>query len=339
MRGDGRTVTSKALALLRRLRARARLRSRLSDLAAHARTCRCPPRTASSANWSTWGALERDAQGRYAVGLRLWEVAQNAGRQLRDTARPHLQDLFSLTHETAHIAIREGDEALYIDRLYSSTRVPRASRVGGRLPLHATAVGKVLLAFEEDWVREAYLHPPARAGHDAHPCQPGAARRGAAARSATRATRRPRRRSAQGSCSIAVPVRLDPHPAAHRAGDALHPGHGDDPPPAHAARCGRPHRGGGRAPAAQRPAHAAPLHAPASDPRARLPSNGSSAMDPSMCAGSRCGGRHPTATAIHEGGAMTSTQTPAETASGCPVHHGYQPFAHGRPVPVVRRAP
>jgi DNA-binding IclR family transcriptional regulator len=35
--------------------------------------------------------------------------------------------------------------------------VPRASRVGGRLPLHATAVGKVLLAYEEPWVREAYL--------------------------------------------------------------------------------------------------------------------------------------------------------------------------------------
>ena len=31
---------------------------------------------------------------------------------------------------------------------------------------------------------------------------------------------------------------------------------------------------------------------------------------------------------------MTSTQTPAETASGCPVHHGYQPFADERPVPV-----
>jgi DNA-binding IclR family transcriptional regulator len=104
-----------------------------------------------------WGALDRDAGGRYHVGLRLWEVAQNAGRQLRDTARPFLQDLFSLTQETAHLAVREGHEALYIDRVYSSRRAPRASRVGGRLPLHATAVGKVLLAYEEPWVREAYL--------------------------------------------------------------------------------------------------------------------------------------------------------------------------------------
>lgn len=107
-----------------------------------------------------WGALTRDAQGRYQVGIRLWELAQNAGRRLRDTARPFLQDLFSLTGESAHLAVREGNEALYVDRIYGSKRVPRASRIGGRLPLHATGVGKVLLASEERWFREAYLAGP-----------------------------------------------------------------------------------------------------------------------------------------------------------------------------------
>ncbi len=104
-----------------------------------------------------WGALSRDPHGRYQVGLRLWELAQNASRRLRDRSRPFLQDLFSLTGETAHLAVREGNEALYVDRIYGSKRVPRASRIGGRLPLHATAVGKVLLAYEEPWFREAYL--------------------------------------------------------------------------------------------------------------------------------------------------------------------------------------
>lgn len=104
-----------------------------------------------------WGALSRDARGRYQIGMRLWELGQNAGRQLREIARPFVLDLYSLTRETAQIAVRDGTDALYIDRAYSSKRVPRASRVGGRLPLHATAVGKVLLAFEEPWVREAYL--------------------------------------------------------------------------------------------------------------------------------------------------------------------------------------
>jgi DNA-binding IclR family transcriptional regulator len=104
-----------------------------------------------------WGALQRDARGRYQIGLRLWELGQNAGRQLREIARPYLQDLFSLTQETVHIAIRDGADVLYIDRIYGTRRVPQASRVGGRLPMHATAVGKVVLAYEEEWVREAVL--------------------------------------------------------------------------------------------------------------------------------------------------------------------------------------
>lgn len=107
-----------------------------------------------------WGALQRDDNGRYQIGLRLWELGQHAGRQVRDIARPLLQDLYSLTQETVHIAVRERTEALYIDRVYGSRRVPQASRVGGRLPLHATAVGKVLLAHEESWLREAVLAQP-----------------------------------------------------------------------------------------------------------------------------------------------------------------------------------
>lgn len=103
------------------------------------------------------GLLTRTADNSYALGIRLWEIAQHAGRQLRDSTRPFLQDLFSLVGETSHLAVREGDEVLYIERIYGTRRVPRASRVGGRLPMHATAVGKAILAYEEEWVREAYL--------------------------------------------------------------------------------------------------------------------------------------------------------------------------------------
>lgn len=107
-----------------------------------------------------WGMLSRGSTGGVQLGLRLWAIAQNAGRQLRDTARPFVQDLFSLTGETSQLAVRDGNMALYIDRVYGSKRVPRASRVGGRLPLHATAVGKVILAYSEDWVTDAYLSQP-----------------------------------------------------------------------------------------------------------------------------------------------------------------------------------
>ncbi len=154
-----------------------------------------------------WGALNRDTQGRYQVGLRLWELAQQAGRRLRDTARPFLQDVYSLTGESAHLAVREGNEALYVDRIYGSKRVPRASRIGGRLPLHATAVGRVLLAYEEPWFREAYLAGSLRAltplttvdrlqltDELAEVAERGFSVTGEEAR--------------MGACSIAVPVRL-----------------------------------------------------------------------------------------------------------------------------------
>ncbi|XPP27342.1 MAG: IclR family transcriptional regulator [Leucobacter sp.] len=156
-----------------------------------------------------WGALARDEQGRYQIGLRLWELGQNAGRRLRDTARPFLQDLFTLTGETVHLAVREGDEALYVDRIYGSKRVPRASRIGGRLPLHATAVGKVLLATEAEWFRDAYLEgtlrsltpythvdPAALADELAEIVERGYAVTGEEARA--------------GACSIAVPVESSP---------------------------------------------------------------------------------------------------------------------------------
>lgn len=154
-RESGRSVTSKVLAVLAAFEG-ARTSLTLTEIAERAEI---PLSTAHRivGELAESGLLARTARGRYQLGIRLWELAQNTGRTLRDTARPFVQDLFSLTGETAHLAVREGAEVLYIDRVYSSKRVPRASRVGGRLPMHATAVGKVILAFEEQWVRDAYL--------------------------------------------------------------------------------------------------------------------------------------------------------------------------------------
>ncbi len=207
MAGDGRTVTSKVLAMLAAFEGGPNSMS-LSELAAAA-DLPLPTAHRLAAELVGWGALDRDERGRYLVGLRLWEVAQNAGRQLRDTARPFLQDLFSLTQETAHLAIREGHDALYVDRLYSSKRVPRASRVGGRLPLHATAVGKVLLAYEEEWVRVAYVERRLEARTSRTHINPDRLleeldtvhRQGYATTLGEART---------GSCSIAVPVRAGP---------------------------------------------------------------------------------------------------------------------------------
>ena len=104
-----------------------------------------------------WGGLDKTSDGKYQVGMRIWELGQLAGRRLRDRAHPYLQDLFDLTHEKIHMAVREGTQTLYVDKLYGSQKVPLISRVGGRLPLHTTAVGRTLLAAQPDWFIEAYL--------------------------------------------------------------------------------------------------------------------------------------------------------------------------------------
>ncbi len=111
---------------------------------------------------SEWGGLERQADGRYRVGLRLWEVAASAPRatSVRDAARPFLEDLYGATEQNVHLAVREGDEALVIEHFAARSAVPTASRIGGRLPLHASAVGQVLLAWAPLSEQEEFLARP-----------------------------------------------------------------------------------------------------------------------------------------------------------------------------------
>jgi DNA-binding IclR family transcriptional regulator len=104
-----------------------------------------------------WGGLRRGSDGKYQIGFRIWELGQMAGRRLRDRAHPFLQDLFDLAHENVHMAIREGVQSLYVDKIYGTKKMPQISRLGGRLPLHATAVGRILLASQPDWFIDAYL--------------------------------------------------------------------------------------------------------------------------------------------------------------------------------------
>lgn len=104
-----------------------------------------------------WGGLRRGSDGKYQIGFRIWELGQMAGRRLRDRAHPFLQDLFELAHENVHMAIREGVQSLYVDKIYGTKKMPQISRLGGRLPLHATAVGRILLASQPDWFVDAYL--------------------------------------------------------------------------------------------------------------------------------------------------------------------------------------
>jgi DNA-binding IclR family transcriptional regulator len=95
-----------------------------------------------------WGALERDERGRYRIGLHLWEVASLAPRSkgLREASLPFLQDLYEATHENAQVAVLDDAEVVYIERIFGHHATRIIARPGARLPLHATGVGRVLLA-------------------------------------------------------------------------------------------------------------------------------------------------------------------------------------------------
>ena len=105
------------------------------------------------------GALRRTPRGSYVVGRRLWQLGLLAPVQtgLREVASPFLHDIYGATLATVHLAVRDGTQVLYIDRLSGSASVPVVSQVGSRLPMHATGVGKVLLAHAPEDVQRAVL--------------------------------------------------------------------------------------------------------------------------------------------------------------------------------------
>lgn len=158
----GASVASRLLAVLACFDA-GHQRLALSQIA---RRAGLPPATAHRlvGELHAWGGLVRGADGRYEVGRRLWDIGILAAvqRDLREAALPYLQDVHGTTGETVHLAVRDGLHALYVERVEGRTSARVLSRTGARLPLHATAVGKMLLAHAPDEVLRAALTAPAR---------------------------------------------------------------------------------------------------------------------------------------------------------------------------------
>ncbi len=111
---------------------------------------------------ATLGALERDERGRYRIGVRLWEIASLAPRTvgLRESAMPFLEDLYDATRQNVQLAVLDGLDVLFVERMSARNAIPVVSRVGGRLPLHASAVGQVLLAHAALDLQEQVLAGP-----------------------------------------------------------------------------------------------------------------------------------------------------------------------------------
>ncbi len=94
------------------------------------------------------GFARDEGDGVYAGGPRILTVAGEvlSGLDPAGRARPLLRDLRERADATVHFGLLTGDEAIYIDKVESRRPYQMASRVGNRLALHCTAIGKAILA-------------------------------------------------------------------------------------------------------------------------------------------------------------------------------------------------
>ncbi len=159
-RTDARSVTARAFGVLEAFSPDAPALT-LSEIA---RRAELPLTTAHRlvAELRAAGALEREGEGRYRIGLRLWEIASLAPRgvPLREAALPFLEDLYEVTHENAQLGVRQGHDVVYIERIAGRRAVGVLTRVGGRFPLHASGIGLVLLAHAPEAVQRGVLDGP-----------------------------------------------------------------------------------------------------------------------------------------------------------------------------------
>lgn len=117
------------------------------------------------------GYIEQcDEDDQYRLGVRCLELGHSYGRSnpLLFRARPALELLAAELGETAHVAVPSSDHHVaHLDGVLPDQLLVTSLRLGMRLPMHASALGKVLLAFGSEDCREAFDREHASAGLEA----------------------------------------------------------------------------------------------------------------------------------------------------------------------------
>lgn len=88
--------------------------------------------------------------GKYKLGMKLFERGNFVihGLDIRKVAKTHLVDLSTKTGQTTHLGILNGKEGIYIEKVQGTKAVILYSRIGRRIPIHCSAIGKSLVAFK-----------------------------------------------------------------------------------------------------------------------------------------------------------------------------------------------
>lgn len=106
--------------------------------------------------------LARTTDGLFHIGLGTFALGVRAPAyaEVRRAALPYMSELSAETGENVQLAVLDGGSVLYLERTVGRRSVPLVSFPGSRLPLHATGVGKALLASQPDDAVRAYLSGP-----------------------------------------------------------------------------------------------------------------------------------------------------------------------------------
>lgn len=105
------------------------------------------------------GFLVRDSGGLVRIGMRLWELAHRASPalSLREAAMPFIEDVHHAVGHHVQLSVLDGDEVLFVERLSAPGAVINYTEIAGRLPLHASSSGLLLLAHSSPEFQERIL--------------------------------------------------------------------------------------------------------------------------------------------------------------------------------------
>lgn len=143
---DGPAVVKRAMAILDTFDGK----HRHQNLASIARRAKLPVSTAHRLvnQLLDTHAIIRTADGSYEIGTKIWRlgILASVHTNLRELALPYMEDIYSLGNDAVQIGVLDGMRCLVIERIAGSRSLNVISRPGVRLPLHASGIGKILLA-------------------------------------------------------------------------------------------------------------------------------------------------------------------------------------------------
>lgn len=105
------------------------------------------------------GLLDVGPGGSVSLGLRLWELANRNSPtlELRQAALPFMEDIQQVLNQNVNLAVLDGAEVLFVERLSRRGSAVNRAQVAGRMPVHVSSAGLALMANQPRAVQDEYL--------------------------------------------------------------------------------------------------------------------------------------------------------------------------------------